>query len=222
MRQQCRIKLVPQVGATNKRTPCPFPICTAIANTDQPDEQNDLRTQDPDARTPGKSHGLVLLSTTSTKRWVSGTGKTLALLCATLAWRHHAKDGTVIYYGTRTHSQIKQVVSELNSSPYRPRMAILGARERLCCNSAVRDSQGSLREQCKAALKDKRCGYFPGLATEQFAASVHKQCSPGDGGSGVFDIEDLVDLGKSHQGCPYFTRFVANSNYATDVRWRVG
>ena len=38
------------------------------------------------------------------------------------------KTAPKVYYSTRTHSQIAQVVSELRRSQYRPRMAILASR----------------------------------------------------------------------------------------------
>jgi len=41
----------------------------------------------------------------------TGTGKTLCLLCATLAWMHHHSSRSQIFYSTRTHTQLKQVSS---------------------------------------------------------------------------------------------------------------
>ena len=59
----------------------------------------------------------------------TGTGKTACLLSSSLAWLHHEmslqefkKEVPYIIYLTRTHSQIKQVVSELKSSAYRPKV----------------------------------------------------------------------------------------------------
>ena len=73
----------------------------------------------------------------------TGTGKTAALLCSVLAWqrKQHIQTGRAprIYYGTRTHSQIKQVVAEMAKLAYRPAMAVLGSRERYCVNEAVRN-----------------------------------------------------------------------------------
>ena len=78
----------------------------------------------------------------------TGTGKSAALLCATLAWqRYHAKTDPLvaagvakaptIYYCSRTHSQVAQMVASLQKTPYRPRMAVLGSRERLCIHRYV-------------------------------------------------------------------------------------
>jgi len=90
----------------------------------------------------------------------TGTGKSAAILCSVLAWqRHHHKalfarhdpssppnsidlepkpQKVKIIYCSRTHSQVAQMVSSLKSTPYRPRMAILGSRERLCIHKSIK------------------------------------------------------------------------------------
>lgn len=89
----------------------------------------------------------------------TGTGKSAAILCSVLAWqRHHHKQlfakhdpsspnsmdlepkpqNVKIIYCSRTHSQVAQMVSSLKSTPYRPRMAILGSRERLCIHKSIK------------------------------------------------------------------------------------
>jgi len=42
-----------------------------------------------------------------------------------------------IYFCTRTHSQIAQIVSELKSTAYRPVMSVLGSRNQFCIHSQV-------------------------------------------------------------------------------------
>ena len=50
----------------------------------------------------------------------TGTGKTLCLLCSTLAWMNEMRKkklfGGKIIYTTRTHSQISQVMKELRKT----------------------------------------------------------------------------------------------------------
>jgi DNA repair helicase Rad3 len=96
----------------------------------------------------------------------TGTGKSLALLSATLAWQRRcfAKRGAApqILYGVRTHSQLAQMVRELRKSPYRPRMAIIGSREQLCANEQVKSQAKSkgvplnlaCRQACRRAVQD--------------------------------------------------------------------
>jgi regulator of telomere elongation helicase 1 len=85
----------------------------------------------------------------------TGTGKTLCLLCALLAFQQqfaHLKrrnrstnpnaDGDksiyprIIYVG-RTHAQLSQVLRELRKTSYRPQVHLLGGREHLCVNDRV-------------------------------------------------------------------------------------
>ena len=70
----------------------------------------------------------------------TGTGKTMSLLCASLAWLtdmrsqgskyNHVK----IYYCSRTHTQLTQVVQQLKRTAYQPKIVVLGSRDQSCVN----------------------------------------------------------------------------------------
>lgn len=46
-----------------------------------------------------------------------------------------------IYFCSRTHKQIDQIVDQLRKTEYRPKMAILASRNSYCINPIVRDAQ---------------------------------------------------------------------------------
>lgn len=101
----------------------------------------------------------------------TGTGKTLCLLCSTLAWQeeqsrligdHHQlplnstkelsvessqrvtpSKVPVIIYASRTHSQLSQVVKEMRFTRYRPKHAVLGSREQMCIHPKVKTSKAT-------------------------------------------------------------------------------
>ncbi|XP_016649189.1 PREDICTED: regulator of telomere elongation helicase 1 homolog [Prunus mume] len=163
----------------------------------------------------------------------TGTGKTLCLLCATLAWRKSlgvfstgpnvkmslitgeksgvpssqsaTKDLPTIIYASRTHSQIRQVIKELKRSSYRPKMVVLGSREQLCINEEVSLLRG--RTQTKA------CHFLCRRTKETKDKKRH--CAHYSRGSGYLknnphlgdepiDIEDLVNTGRKLGPCPYY------------------
>ena len=98
-----------------------------------------------------------------------------------------------IFYATRTHSQIAQVVRELKRSGFSPRMAVLGSKQHYCVNPHARD-KSSLEEACEELLKESQCGYFKGVGAMLHSAVTRQ----------VHDIEDLCKAGKRQKGCPYY------------------
>ncbi|CAI9773626.1 unnamed protein product [Fraxinus pennsylvanica] len=159
----------------------------------------------------------------------TGTGKTLCLLCATLAWRKSLgsfstnqseirshisgsqhSDGSLpqsqgsklptIIYTSRTHSQIRQVIQELKRTTYRPKMVVLGSREQLCIHEEVSLIRGKAQTNACHSLCKKR--------TKQYCAHFSRVAefvknNPGLGDDPI-DIEDLVNIGRSCGPCPYY------------------
>ncbi|CAL1171525.1 unnamed protein product [Cladocopium goreaui] len=154
----------------------------------------------------------------------TGTGKSLALLCAVLAWqrRQAEKVTTVpqIVYGVRTHSQIKQIVGELRKCGYRPRMAVIGSRDQLCANETVkseaRRGRVSLNLSCRQAARcavanlPGGCNLYRGLGQNSYAQRVHDRY--GQAGR-IWDVEELLSCAQpkasdQFPGCPYYTAHV--------------
>ena len=132
-----------------------------------------------------------------------------------------------VYYLTRTHSQIKQVVRELNRSGFSSsKAAVLGSREHYCVNKAVRGTSGGggVSERCKELLEAPGgCSYHSGMGRLLQAVARERT------GTAV-DIEDLCSLGARVRGCPYFaSRLMAETaeiifapyNYILDPAIRV-
>ncbi|KAJ1971713.1 hypothetical protein H4R35_005102 [Dimargaris xerosporica] len=111
-----------------------------------------------------------------------------------------------IYFGTRTHKQIAQIVKELRAnSNYRPRMAILSSRKHTCINREANKGH-DVNERCRTLREEKLC--HMAHRVNELIKKVHKNRTT----LRVWDIEDLVRLGKSTGGCPYYaTRELAES-----------
>ncbi|XP_058098589.1 uncharacterized protein LOC131243331 isoform X2 [Magnolia sinica] len=105
-----------------------------------------------------------------------------------------------IYYASRTHSQISQVIREYRKTSYRVQMAVLASRKHYCTNKHVCMKE-NVDEECKLLLKD------PNVGCHEFK-NVHKlKAHPllqKDGCLEAHDIEDLVKLGQAVKGCSYF------------------
>lgn len=144
----------------------------------------------------------------------TGTGKTLCLLCAALAWVQYEKSrfkdirGEIytggrtvpqIIYCSRTHSQLSQVIHELKSSPYsKVKGALLGSREHFCAHREVSQlSHSGLRNHaCRALRAENSCRYFSALRSTTKCYALEND--------EILDMEDLVYQGKTKLFCPYY------------------
>ncbi|CAI2384459.1 unnamed protein product [Moneuplotes crassus] len=118
-----------------------------------------------------------------------------------------------IIYACRTHSQIAQVISELNKIPNLSKDLLvvpISSRKFTCANKEVcGDSESSLsaeliNDRCKDKLECNKClynqigQYQPEALASKIAESTTKETPK------VMDIEDIVKEGKSSVSCPYF------------------
>lgn len=156
----------------------------------------------------------------------TGSGKSLALLCASLAWQQHEGEllarpagGTDALFAesrsgagaprrrrpprvivaSRTHSQLKQLVRELRLSGYRPRVVVLGSREQLCTNKKVRTEAArgcGLGDACQRSLREGTCKLVHGASKLKGAPALEPPNLP--------DLEDVVAAAKATRSCAYF------------------
>ncbi|RYP91878.1 hypothetical protein DL770_002000 [Monosporascus sp. CRB-9-2] len=133
-------------------------------------------------------------------------------------------DGEIkIYYTSRTHSQLSQFVSELRRPAFPPSIpetlldgkptndpegikhVPLSSRQRLCVNPAVSrlGSLSAINDRCTELQQPKskdRCQFVPDAdnltQTHEFRDNVL---------ASVPDIEDLFNMGKKLQVCPYYS-----------------
>ncbi|XP_012289196.1 Fanconi anemia group J protein homolog isoform X2 [Orussus abietinus] len=106
-----------------------------------------------------------------------------------------------IYYGSRTHKQIEQVIRELRKTVYKDkRMTILSSREHTCLQESKR-SKTELCNELLDPLQNKHCQYYND--TNRRSISTNFELSR-KGLETPWDIEDLVNLGKKAAACPYF------------------
>lgn len=141
---------------------------------------------------------------------------------------------TKIFFTSRTHSQLSQVLSELRKTSFASttRAVALGSRKTLCVNESVRKGGDTgLDERCldlQSGGKGKSCSFLPGREeggmegergrgfTDKvlvrslfpFLLMVVRNCFLIYAfiitQATVQDIEDLVVLGKESHVCPYY------------------
>ncbi|KAJ2557904.1 Fanconi anemia group J protein [Coemansia sp. RSA 1933] len=104
-----------------------------------------------------------------------------------------------IYFGSRTHKQVSQLVDELRrKTPYRVPMAVLGSRKQMCIHRRARKAD-SVDEACSELKDKKECGPFT-----RYRNLIGAKPLAQGGENEIWDIEDLVNLGKQTMACPYY------------------
>ncbi|KAJ3917495.1 helicase C-terminal domain-containing protein [Lentinula edodes] len=126
---------------------------------------------------------------------------------------------TKIYYASRTHSQLTQVLPELRKLKiprcnnlssicsddhkyYQSRALSLGSRKHLCINAELRGRVRDIDEGCRELLaekKENRCPYLPPVGEVVRMNEFRDQIL-----ATPKDIEDLALSGRVSGICPYF------------------
>lgn len=141
----------------------------------------------------------------------TGTGKSLSLLCASLAWQKSARyEGGVkplIIYASRTHLQLQQVGQELKKTAYATAggAITMSSRENSCVHPKVgKLKSGEQISHCKQLVAAKQC------ANRQVAQTLARRPTA------LPDIEDLNLHASPEARCCayYFPRDVMAHNSA--------
>ncbi|KAJ2850423.1 hypothetical protein IWW36_001913 [Coemansia brasiliensis] len=114
-----------------------------------------------------------------------------------------------IYFGSRTHKQVSQLVDELRrKTPYRLRTAVLGSRSQTCIhNRREKIENESVEEMCHMLRDEDKCDPYSNYRL----MAAHKKIMQG-GELEIWDLEDLVQLGRKIKACPYYaSRELADS-----------
>ncbi|GMH27362.1 hypothetical protein Nepgr_029205 [Nepenthes gracilis] len=105
-----------------------------------------------------------------------------------------------IFYASRTHSQISQVIREYRKTAFRVPMAVLASRKHYCTNPSLQGRE-NIDEECKLLLNNREagCSEFKNVSKVKSHPSLQKE-----GCHEAHDIEDLVKVGRIVNGCSYF------------------
>uniref|UniRef100_A0ACB8F779 Regulator of telomere elongation helicase 1 n=1 Tax=Sphaerodactylus townsendi TaxID=933632 RepID=A0ACB8F779_9SAUR len=87
------------------------------------------------------------------------------------SWGNVATNGDVpayytdipkIIYASRTHSQLTQVISELKSTVYRPKVCVFGSREQLCIHPEVKKQENNYSQirLCRMKVTTHSCHFY--------------------------------------------------------------
>jgi len=156
----------------------------------------------------------------------TGTGKTLCLLTATLAYslpRSSDLEKPTVVYASRTHAQLSQAVKALRATVYQPKVAVVGSREHLCGHPRVSKLRGTAQNRACSALCARRACHLRNELDRQQKAS--RNAPEG----AALDIEELVADGARRGTCAYYGArhslkeadlIFAPYNYVLDERHR--
>lgn len=158
----------------------------------------------------------------------TGTGKTLSLLCSSLAWLAVQKakfqaevrmcgsffsktdedssnatklmwDAPTIIYASRTHSQLTQAMQELKRTAYSyVRSTILGSRDQLCIHPDVSQQENNSTKIVMCQAMVKARSCYLQNRVEKMTIERSIQ------ELNIADVEDIVKLGHKHKFCPYY------------------
>ena len=152
----------------------------------------------------------------------TGTGKTLYLLCAVLAWLKHKNKSISIYYCTRTVSQINNLLKELNKICYCPNVSFLSSRKFTCLKYSKKEKDKMDNNKLNDICETLRRITFKGEGVLNIYDIKGNQIYPiclycknelfydSIDNFKLEDIEYLLKGGKEKNFCPYYYNIKKN------------
>ena len=141
----------------------------------------------------------------------TGTGKTLCLLCSSLAYLKYLREQMIkdrkdkkqysdnikqpiIYYTSRTHSQLSNAINELKKTCYRPVNSFVCSRDKICVNDEIANlKHNDLYQKCEYAINHGKCPYFSGKLVNQKWYKYDNKT-----------INEMKIIGKKQKFCPFY------------------
>ena len=121
-----------------------------------------------------------------------------------------------IYFGTRTHKQITQIIRELRKTEYSDvKMTILGSRSHTCIEPNV-SKEKNKDAACEELNKELGgCAYKTNVKNK---LGDHTMLNQYRGRTQAWDMEDLVKVGKKVRACPFFAvRELVCSDHSVEI-----
>ena len=120
-----------------------------------------------------------------------------------------------IYYCSRTHSQLKQVVNELKNCYPKYlesiKMCVLGSRSQLCINKKIIElskninAKRTLDDECRTSQQNNLCEFSNRITIGNICQELHRKTA-------IWDIEEVIMIGKKNKACPYYMTRLLMSN----------
>ena len=131
-----------------------------------------------------------------------GTGKTLCLLCATLAWvndmrKTNAYKGKIIYTA-KNYEKISHIIRELNKTYYKPKISVLFSPYNACINNNINNSKNDKIIYMKCQNNFYNCEYFGNNNN-----SIN-EINGNNNNKDYLDIEELSDFICNKKICPFY------------------
>ncbi|RDD47463.1 Fanconi anemia group J protein [Trichoplax sp. H2] len=104
-----------------------------------------------------------------------------------------------IFFGTRTHKQIAQIIRELKKTAYRNvKMTILSSRDFTCIHPKISKSS-SKNDDCRLAIEVGSCVYHHNVPRLKSHQALEAR-----GINSAWDIEEFVQVCNKSKACPYY------------------
>ncbi len=97
-----------------------------------------------------------------------------------------------IFYLTRTHSQISQVIEEIKKTCYNAKVNIIASRDHFCVNPNTKDMKGRVLEKaCNDMVSNKSCWFKEGDKRPHIR-------------QGAMVLDEFKDECRKELVCPFF------------------